>query len=127
MGAQQSQQGPGTAGGSGKRKLLELGACLPILARFASTKSLINSSFIFRFLEVGRREYWMYTALKKNSDVGELGRCPNCARAATSPIWFLFFSLSTPPVPNTSHPTIPVEAKSLHKAKCVQGEQSKGT
>lgn len=32
-----------------------------------------------------------------------------------------FFSLSTPPVPNTSHPTIPVEATFLRKAKCVWG------
>lgn len=91
IGAQQPQQGLRAAGGSGKRKLSELGVCLPILASFASTKPLINSSFIFGFLEVGRREYWMYMALKKNSNVGELGRCPSCARAATSPIWFLFF------------------------------------
>lgn len=32
MGAQQSPKGSGTAGGDGKRELLELGACLLILA-----------------------------------------------------------------------------------------------
>lgn len=45
---------------------------------------------------------------------------------------FFFFPLSTLPVPNTSHPIIPVEATFLRKAKSVSEgrgmvEQSKRT
>ena len=54
-----------------------------------------DQRLIYFWWEVGRREYWLYMALKKKhkkpSNVGGLGRCPSCTRAATSPIWFLFF------------------------------------
>lgn len=68
----------------------------------------------------------MYTALKKSptwvswDDVQAVQGQPPPPYGS-----FFFFSLSTPPVPNTSHPTIPVEATFLHIAKCVQGEKSK--